>query len=114
MSVSLLLPDDAPTRDKMVLHATRRLWQRRGVALSGAEYEAICVGIRAGLYRQVAVGVHDRPIFELQIRGRVIHAVWDRPFDCVVTFLPHRSWVERNHRGQLRRQAQATFTEARA
>lgn len=113
-----ILPPDASPKDRMVLHSLRRLWQRQGIMLSNPEYEAIAQGIRAGLYRLVAIGERDCPIYEVTYRNKTVYAVWSKQFDCVKTFLPCRQWIERNHRGQVRvsarAQAAAAFREARA
>ena len=109
-----LLPSDASPRDKMVLHATRRLWQRRGIALSKSEYEAIASGIAAGLYRQVATGEDNHPVYEITYRNITVYAVWSPTFGCVKTFLPCQQWIGRDHRGRAREFAQAAFREARA
>jgi hypothetical protein len=112
--MSNMLSDNATSREIMRFHAIRRLWQRRGIILSDAEYEAIVTGIRAGLYKQIAMGEKRRPIYELVYRDKTVCAVFDREYDAVVTFLPHRTWAERNHRGMLRARADAMFGEARA
>jgi hypothetical protein len=98
------LPLDCSPREKMRFHAIGRLWQRRGVILSDAQYEAIVHGIRVGCYKQIAVGDKQRQIFEITHRGNTVYAVFDPQFDCVVTFLPHRTWAERHADGRPRRQ----------
>lgn len=109
-----MLRADATAREKMRYHAVGRLWQRRGIILSDAEYEAIVSGIRAGLYKQIATGERNRPIFEFVYRDKTVLAVWDAEFSAVVTFLPHREWLNRDFRGRLRKRADAAFGEARA
>lgn len=108
------LDDGASPREKMRFHAVRRLWERRGIYLADAEYEAIVVGVRAGLYKQVARGEKGRTIFEVVYRDRTVYAVWEPAEAAIITFLPHRTWAERNHRGEMRSRAEATFREARA
>jgi len=111
---SRLLSPDATPREKMRLHAVRRLWQRRGVALSDAQYEALCAGIRAGLYHVSCSGADGSVVYRLIIQEKTVFAVWRSDFDAIVTFLPAKEWIGRNHRGELRQRAQALFTEARA
>jgi hypothetical protein len=105
---------DLTPRDRMVRHAMRRLWQRQGIALSGAEYDAIAQGIRAGLYRLTAQGAKGCLIYEVAYRNKTVYAVWTNEFDCVKTFLPCRAFIERNFRGRLRAAADRVFVEARA
>lgn len=112
------LPDTATPREKMRLHATRRLWQRHGIAFSISEYEAICVGIRAGLYSVHTIGEKSRPIYQLNLRGRTLFAVWEPPLEGICTFLPHKTWIARDHKGRMRpsarQAAEAVFAGAQA
>lgn len=107
-----LILDDPTSRDLARLHAIRRLWQRHGIILSDAEYDAIGHGIAVGLYKQIALGMHARQIYELVHRGRTLFAVWDARINAIVTFLPHQTWIERNFRGALRSRAQTAFKGA--
>lgn len=84
---------DHAHRESMIEHSIRKLWERRGIALSAPEYEAIAAGIRAGLYKQVAIDHHGQKVFEVSYRDRTVYAVWAHEFDCVRTFLPCREWV---------------------
>ena len=82
-------------------------------AADGADYR-LCAGIRAGLYYVSCSGADGCVVYRLIIQEKTVFAVWRSDFDAIVTFLPAKEWIGRNHRGELRQHAQTIFAEVRA
>lgn len=111
----LALPPESPPREIIRYHAVQRLWQRRGIALSDAQYENLCSGIKLQMYPVHGMGAHKRPVYLIRIQGKKVYAVWRPDFECICTFFTHATAHLRDGNGkQLRQEVKEIFREARA
>lgn len=74
-------------------HALRALWERRGVAISAAQYLDICVACMLGQHPMELRDYKGSPVYRVDVRGTWMFAVWSVQHARIVTFLPCREWV---------------------
>ena len=81
-------------------HTIRRAWQRCGLALGIADLTVIEGQIRSGALA-VAGEIKDGAIaYTITIRGVSAVIVFKPSLDCVCSFFPHQSWVDRMRIGK--------------
>lgn len=74
-------------RRSMAVHATRRLYQRHGLAISHGEYWLLCQAIEAGRAPVVCKAMGGGTIHALNYAGRNFYAVWNPNENAIATVL---------------------------
>jgi hypothetical protein len=74
--------------ERMARHAKRRMWERKGIVLTDADYAAICADVGARLDEAVPTPHSGRVFVRMRFRGAEMVAIWDLEFGCVVSFVP--------------------------
>jgi hypothetical protein len=69
-------------------HAHKRLFERYGLAITNAEYEALCLKCADGRAPVLAPGHKGSTIHRLEVRGVAVNAVWRPDVGAIASFMP--------------------------
>jgi hypothetical protein len=81
-------PEIARHRCSMRVHSIRHLFERHGVAITNAEFDAVVARIADGSNPSAGRARAGGSLHAVTIRGRAVYAVWNPVVGCVATFLP--------------------------
>lgn len=77
------------SRERMVAHACRRMWQRFGRVLCPADYAALCAQAAAApVTSRLRTGHLGRSFVPVTFDALTVIAIWDFEHACIVTFVP--------------------------